>query len=97
MKVVNRQILIAFWEKHRQTERPLRAWLAEVQDAQWGASPEVVSNFSNARSIPGSRIIFNIKGGQYRLIVQINYSIGVVDVRFIGTHEDYERIDAETI
>lgn len=97
MKVTNRQVLIAFWEKHQQTERPLKAWLAEVNNARWGAPSDVVNYFPNARSIPGNRIIFNIKGNQYRLIVEINYRIGVVDIRFIDSHEEYVRIDAEKI
>jgi mRNA interferase HigB len=97
MKVSNRQILVAFWEKHQQTRQPLKAWLADVDNARWGVSTDVVNHFPNAREIPGNRIIFNIKGGQYRLIVQINYRISAVDIRFIGTHQDYDRIDAEKI
>ncbi len=97
MKVVNRKLLIEFWEKHQQTRRLLQAWLAEVDGALWDEPSQVIDHFPNASELPGSRIKFKIKGGRYRLIIHVNYRRGIVDIRFVGTHEEYDRIDAEKI
>lgn len=97
MRIVNRQALIQFWQKHRGTESVLKAWLHEVDHACWRTPREVLDHFPNARAIPGPRVIFNIKGDQYRLIVHVNYGTGVFDIRFIDTHAEYDRIDAEKI
>ncbi len=81
----------------RNSEQPLRAWYAEARKAQWG-DPHDVKAFSRTASvIGGGRVVFNISGNRYRLVVAVRYDIGIVYVRFVGTHEQYDRINAQEV
>lgn len=97
MRVVAVKTLREFWARYRDAEEPLKAWYAEVTVSQWRTPQDVRSRFRSADVLGGNRIVFNIKGNQYRLVVKIHYNTGVVYIRFIGTHTEYDRIDAENI
>jgi mRNA interferase HigB len=97
MKVVGRHVLDAFSSKHPPVRKLLQAWLVSVNGGQWSDAAAFIEAFPNASEIPGNRVKFKIKGGQYRLIIKVNYAVGIVDIRFVGTHEEYDRIDAEKI
>lgn len=86
-----------FWVQHRDAEIMLKAWYAEAEDAQWEKPQDVLDRFGSADILPDNRVVFNIKGNHYRLIVKIHYNTGIVYIRFVGTHAEYDRIDAETI
>ncbi len=75
----------------------MRAWYAEASQAQWRGPQDVLTRDRSADILPGNRVVFNIKGNQYRLVVKIHYNTGVVYIRFVGTHGEYNRIDAERI
>ncbi len=97
MRVIAKKALREFWERNPNAERPLRAWHKEVQTAEWATPVDVKSAYPKASIIGDNRVIFNVRGGAYRLVVKVNYSRGIVYVRFIGTHTDYDRIDAEGV
>lgn len=97
MRVLSKKILREYWEKHPDTEEQLKSWYQETSKGSWTSPNYVKEEFPNARLIPNNRAIFNIKGNQYRLIVRVNYKYLMVYVRFIGTHEDYDKIDPTKI
>jgi mRNA interferase HigB len=97
MHIISRKKLREFWEQHRDAEGPLRAWYADAKKANWEKPTDITAVCCNARPIPNNRVIFDIGGNKYRLVVAIRYSSGRVLVRFIGTHQDYDRIDATTV
>lgn len=83
--------------EHRDAEQPLRAWYAETRRAKW-ADPHDVKAWSRIASvIGGGRVVFNIVGNRYRLVVAVRYDIGIVYVRFVGTHARYDRINAKEV
>jgi mRNA interferase HigB len=97
MRVVSRSTLITFWEKHRDSEQPLKEWFSEAENASWNSPDEIKQRYASADPLPGNRMVFNIKGNTYRLVVKIHYNTGVIYIRFIGTHAEYDKIDAEKI
>jgi mRNA interferase HigB len=97
MRIVAIKTLRQFWSKHRDAEQSLKAWYAEAADAQWRTPQYILARYGSADLLSGNRVVFNVKGNQYRLVVKIHYNTGIVYIRFIGTHAEYDRIDAETI
>ena len=94
MRIYSRSTLRQFWELHPDAEEALRHWYKDTSRVNWNTGIEVMASFANARPLGGSRFIFNIRGNRYRLVVQMDYSRKVVYVRFIGTHAEYDRINA---
>ena len=97
MRIIAISQLRAFWSKHPQAEMPLRAWYAEASRADWRSPTDIKAAYRNASFLPGNRVIFNIKGNDYRLVVAVHYNRGMMFIRFAGTHAEYDRIDAGTI
>lgn len=97
MHVIAKKPLREFWERNPDAERPLRAWHKEAQTADWDTPTDVKAAYPKASIIGDNRIVFNIKGNAYRLVVRIDYRRHIVYVRFVGTHADYDRIDAEEV
>ena len=97
MRVIARRTLRDFWEQYSDSEQPLKAWFAEAQAAEWNAPQAIKDQYRSASFVGDNRVIFNIGGNKYRLIVHVNYDFGIVYIKFIGTHSDYDRIDPETI
>jgi mRNA interferase HigB len=97
VRVIAKRTLKEFWSKHKDCEQPLKAWFKEAEDASWKGPNDVKNNYPSASILADSRIVFNIKGNKYRLIVKINYSYQIVWIRFIGTHSGYDKINAEKI
>ena len=97
MRVIAIRTLREFWQRHADAEEPLRAWYSDARRATWQAPADIKSLHAQASVIAGNRIVFNIKGNDYRLVIHINYPAGVVYIRFIGTHAEYDRIDATCI
>lgn len=97
MRIIAISHLKAFWEKYPDSEQPLRAWADEAKKANW-TKPEVIkAQYRNASVLKSRRVVFNIKGNDYRLIVAIAYRFGAVYIKFVGTHWDYDKIDANTV
>ena len=97
MRVISIKILREFWEKHSDCEQQLKAWYKEANKAEWKNPNEIKLEYPSASILNDNRICFNIKGNNYRLIVRINYDYQMVWIRFIGTHSDYDKIDANKI
>jgi mRNA interferase HigB len=97
MRIIAKRTLRKFWKNHPDAEGPLRAWHQEALRAKWPNPHEIKGQHRNASVIQGGRVVFNIAGNKYRLVVKINYAYGIVYVRFIGTHRQYDQIDVETI
>ncbi|MCB1065983.1 MAG: type II toxin-antitoxin system HigB family toxin [Verrucomicrobiae bacterium] len=97
MRIIALKTLREFWESHKDAEQPLKAWHQEALTARWTEPNDIKQRYPSADIIPGNRIVFNIKGNTYRLIVKIHYNTGIVFIRFVGTHAEYDKVDAETI
>ena len=97
MRIVAKRALREFWEQHRDTEEPLLAWYREVEKEDWDTPAKVKEKYRSASVIGDNRAVFNIKGNDYRLVVKINYAYRVVYIRFVGTHAEYDEIDAEEV
>ncbi|MBE9007656.1 type II toxin-antitoxin system HigB family toxin [Fortiea sp. LEGE XX443] len=97
MRIIARSTLREFWETHPDVEQPLKAWYDETSRADWNSPTDIKSTYRNASIIANNRVVFNIKGNDYRLIVYIRYDIKIIFIRFVGTHSDYDNVDATTI
>lgn len=97
MNVIARKALVEFGRRHPDAEQALAAWYHEARAATWASSAQVKQRYATASIVNSERVVFNLGGGRYRLIVRLNYASGTVFVRFIGTHREYDAIDAETI
>lgn len=100
MRVIALSTLKAFWENNPQNAdaaEPAKAWYRHTLKADWASPAEVKQDFRNASILRDGRVVFNIAGNKYRLVVWINYAYRVVYIRFIGSHAQYDRIDAQTI
>lgn len=97
MRVIAKRTLRDFWEKHADSEQQLKAWYNEAEQADWKSPNEIKKDYPSASILEDNRIVFNIKGNNYRLIVRINYKYGIVWIRFIGTHAEYDKVDATKI
>lgn len=97
MRVIAVAALREFWQQHPDAEQPLKAWFEEASKASWTQPSDIKAQYRSASILKNRRVIFNIKGNEYRLIVAIAYRLQVVYVKFIGTHQQYDTIDAHTI
>lgn len=97
MRIISRRALRDFWVKHPDTEQPLRAWYASVKRADWKTPSDVKATYRNASIIGNNRVVFNVKGNSYRLVTAIDYQYGIVYIRFLGTHQTYNKINVTTI
>ena len=97
MRIIAKRTLREFWGRHPDAEEPILAWYREVQKEDWDTSAKVKAKYRSASVIGDNRVVFNIKGNDYRLVVKINYPHRVVYIRFVGTHAEYDRIDAEEV
>lgn len=97
MRIIALRTLREFWQQHPDAEQPLRAWYANVTRATWKSPADVKVSYRNSSILSANRVVFNIKGNDYRLVVVIVYPYEVIYIRFVGTHRDYDRIDATRI
>ncbi|MFQ4134971.1 type II toxin-antitoxin system HigB family toxin [Nodosilinea sp. PGN35] len=97
MRILSRSTLRSFWESHPDVEEALKAWYYEASHARWRSPADIKNAHRNASILGNNRVVFNIKGNRYRLIVSIRYDTGIIFIRFIGTHGEYDKVNAETI
>ena len=96
MRIIAKRTLREFWLLYPDAEEPLLAWYREVEKENWTKPSQVKDKYRSA-SFVGGRVVFNIKGNDYRLVVKINYPYRVVYVRFVGTHREYDEINVEEV
>jgi mRNA interferase HigB len=97
--IIKRKTLIEFFRqpKYQDARGPLEAWYYEAKHAEWASPADVKDQYGSASILKDNRVVFNIAGNKYRLVVRINYDSKTVFVRFVGTHREYDKINAEVI
>lgn len=96
-RIFSKGTLRKYWEKHPETEQYLKTWYDTAMNAEWKNSNEVKNTYASASILKNQRVVFNIKGNSFRLIVKFNFEKQWCFIRFIGTHSEYDKINAETI
>jgi mRNA interferase HigB len=97
MRVIAKSTLRNFWLKHADCEQALKSWYNEADKTTWLHPNDIKADYPSASILADNRVVFNIRGNTYRLIVKVNYSYQIVWIRFIGTHAEYDKIDANKI
>ena len=99
MRIIKEKTLVDFWKHpdHHDAEQPLKAWYAEAKHADWKTPAEIKAHYRNASIVGDNRVVFNIAGNKYRLVVKFHYNTGIGYIRFVGTHGEYDQIDVETV
>lgn len=97
MRVIAKKYLVAYWEKHPDAEQPLKAWHDEAIKADWKTPQDIKNQYGSASFVAGNRAVFNIKGNDHRLIVAVAYRFGALYIKFIGTHTECNKVNAETV
>lgn len=97
MRIISRRRLREFWELHPDARSSLQSWFADVKNADWEKPGDIKNIYSSASLLAHNRIVFNIKGNKYRIIILVQYSLKIVYIRFVGTHKEYDTIDANSI
>ena len=95
--IIAKSTLRSFWEKHADSEQYLKTWYETAKTSSWKSPNDIKKTYANASIVANNRVVFNIKGNAYRLIVQFNYEREWAFIRFIGTHAEYDKINAATI
>ena len=96
-RVIAKRTIMEFWEKHAETEQYMKTWYDIARTADWKSPADVKQTFANASILKEGRVVFNIKGNDYRLVARINFEKQWMFIRFIGSHAKYDKIDANTI
>ena len=97
MRVIAVKNLRDFWDIHPAAQTPLKAWLGEAKAANWQSPTDIKAHYANASILKSRRVVFNIKGNDYRLVVAIAYEFSAVYIKFVGTHMQYDAINADTV
>jgi len=97
LRIIAKRTLREFWEKHNDCEQQLKAWYRESERAEWTTINQLKAEYPNASILKDNRIVFNIKGNNYRLIVKFSFEYQIGWIRFVGTHAEYDKIDANHI
>jgi mRNA interferase HigB len=97
MRLIARKRIVDFYSipEYRDSKKALEAWIYETKYANWKAPSDIKEKYGNASILLNNRVVFNICGNKYRIVVSVNYSTGILYLRFIGTHAEYDQIDAE--
>ncbi|MEX0812229.1 MAG: type II toxin-antitoxin system HigB family toxin [Chitinophagales bacterium] len=96
-RIIAKRTLREFWQKHPIAEQYIKTWYETAKASNWNSPADVKSTYANASVLKDSRVVFNIKGNSFRLVVKINYERQWAFIRFIGTHAEYDKINADTI
>ena len=97
MRVISRKKLKEFWEKHPDARQSLQAWYVDAKHADWKTPTDIKNIYNNVSLLANNRVVFNIKGNKYRLVVAAQYKYRIIYIRFIGSHREYDKIDAASI
>ena len=96
-RIIAKSTLRKFWENHRDSEQYLKTWYDTVLNANWKSPHDIRNAYANASILNNGRVVFNIKGNSYRLVVRFNFEKEWAFIRFVGTHNNYDKIDANKI
>ena len=97
MRIISKKALQQYWKQHPESEQSLLAWYQEVRQAEWLSPTGVKDRFPNASIVGDDRVVFRIRGNNYRIIARIFYPGKLVYIRFVGTHTEYDKINAEEV
>lgn len=97
MNVISKRTLVQFYEKYPSAKTALEVWHADVRKSEWESPEQIKQNYASASFLQDNRVVFNIKGNEYRLIVHIDYKRKIVRIKFIGTHSQYDKINAKEV
>lgn len=99
MHVITKGALQAYWTRpgRGDAEEPLKAWYAEAKSASWKTPADIKAVYPSASIVADNRVVFNVGGNKHRLVVHVNYGVGVILVKFVGSHREYDAIDAITV
>ena len=97
MRIIARKTLIKAWTKYRDAEQPLRAWYKEAVAAAWSTPEDIRARYHTASVVGDDRVVFNLRGNRYRLVIAINYEAKIVYIKFFGTHAEYDKIDVTKV
>jgi mRNA interferase HigB len=97
MHIISRKRLKEFWEQHPNARTSLESWFVDVKQADWKNPNDIKIVYRNASFVDGNRVVFNINGNKYRLVVLVQYTYKIVYIRFIGSHQEYDDIDVSNI
>ena len=97
MRIIAKRTLREFWERFPDAEQPLKAWFAEAQQAVWPHHQVLKSQYANASIVADDKVVFNIKGNTYRLVVGIDYGWQTIYIKFIGTHPEYDKLNIKAL
>ena len=97
MRIIAIGQLKVFWQKHPGAEQPLLCWIDEAKKANWQTPADIKAQFRHASILKSNRVVFNIKGNAYRLVVAVAYRFSAIYIKFAGTHQQYDAIDANTV
>ena len=97
MRIIAVRQLKAFWDQHPDAEQPLLAWIDEARNAAWSNPGQIKEHYRSASILKNRRVVFNIKGNDYRLVVLVRYDKGLLFVKFVGTHSQYDKINVSAV
>ena len=97
MRIISKSILINFYEKHAEAKTALEDWYKKTKQAEWSSFSDIKNDFGTADNVGNQHYVFNIKGNDFRLVVVIKMTIKTVYIRYVGTHAEYDKIDAKNI
>jgi len=97
MRIIAKRTLREYWAAHANCRKELEEWYGIALKAQWGTPMDIRKTFPKASIVANNRVVFNIGGGRYRLVVKFAYRVKIGYIRFIGTHTEYDKINMETI
>ncbi|WP_324042428.1 type II toxin-antitoxin system HigB family toxin [Aeromonas caviae] len=97
MRIISKKALSNFWADHADAEEPLKAWHEEAKNAEWTTPQDIKNHYSSASFVGDNRVIFNIGGNKYRLVIFVRYEHQLCYIKFIGTHAEYDKINVLTV
>lgn len=97
MRIIARNTLVGYSQAHPETKPSLERWFELTKAAKWGSTNDVLATFPKATILNGERVKFEVSGGNYRMIVAFRFDHGIAWIKFLGTHTEYDRIDALTV
>jgi mRNA interferase HigB len=97
MRVISKATLVEFWQKHPASKHALQTWFEDASRAEWRSPQDIKLRYASASFVSSNRVVFNIKGNDYRLVVAVAYRFGAVYLKFLGTHKQHDAVDAATV
>ena len=97
MRIITKGPLMDCWKKHPEAQSPLTIWYNVAKKSNWKNVNEIKETFPNVSILSNNRVVFNIKGNSYRLVVAIKFQMSTLFICWVGTHDDYNKIDANTV